>query len=86
MAVQLKFEFVATQPTKYKFIRFADIAYIPKSKVLVLSKMNRVPNFFSKRLQMQKRLAEQIHAPLRKIQAAEDLIVRTSATHFCVKL
>ena len=41
------------------------ISYIPKNKVLGLSKLNRIVQFFSKRPQIQERLTEQIYYSLR---------------------
>lgn len=62
-----------------------DIAYIPKEKVLGLSKLNRVVEFFSKRPQIQERLTEQIYHALSFILETEDIAVKIKATHFCVK-
>ena len=62
-----------------------DIAYIPKEKVLWLSKLNRVVEFFSKRPQIQERLTEQIYHALSFILETEDIAVKIKATHFCVK-
>lgn len=62
-----------------------DIAYIPKEKVLGLSKLNRVVEFFAKRPQIQERLTEQIYHALSFILETEDIAVKVKATHFCVK-
>jgi GTP cyclohydrolase IA len=63
----------------------ARIAYIPKDKVLGLSKINRLVQFFSKRPQIQERLTEQIFHALCFILDTEDVAVKLTATHFCVK-
>lgn len=68
------------------FIGSACIAYIPKDKVLGLSKFNRVVDFFSRRPQVQERLTVQISAALRLILGTEDVAVVIRAEHFCVKL
>ena len=47
------------------FIGRARIGYIPKNKVLGLSKFNRVVDFFCRRPQIQERLTEQISAAFR---------------------
>ena len=64
---------------------FAKVAYIPKDKVLGLSKMNRIVEFFSKRPQIQERLTEQIYHALSYILETEDVAVEISANHHCVK-
>lgn len=63
----------------------AKIAYIPKSKVLGLSKINRVVKFFSRRPQIQERLTEQVYHALAYILETEDVAVKITATHYCVK-
>lgn len=63
----------------------AKVAYIPKDKVLGLSKMNRVVRFFSKRPQIQERLTLQIQAALCLILETEDVAVEIRAVHHCVK-
>lgn len=61
------------------------ISYIPSMKVLGLSKFNRIVRFFSSRPQIQERLTEQIYYALALILETEDVAVKISATHFCVK-
>lgn len=63
----------------------AAVAYIPRDKVIGLSKINRVVEFFSKRPQVQERLTEQIHATLVYLLETPDVAVTISAEHFCVK-
>ena len=63
----------------------ATVAYIPKRRVLGLSKFNRIVEFFSRRPQVQERLTEQIAATLRFILDTEDVAVIIAADHFCVK-
>lgn len=63
----------------------AHIAYIPKDKVLGLSKLNRVADYFARRPQIQERLAEQIYHALSFILGTEDVAVVIDAEHFCVK-
>lgn len=68
------------------FIGHAVVAYIPDKRVLGLSKINRVVDFFARRPQIQERLTEQISAALRLILDTEDVAVVIRAEHFCVKL
>ena len=63
----------------------AHIAYIPGAKVLGLSKMNRIAQFFAARPQVQERLTLQIHAALCFILETEDVAVIIEAEHACVK-
>lgn len=63
----------------------ASFAYIPKNKVLGLSKINRIVEFFSKRPQIQERLTEQIFYALSYILDTEDCAISINATHYCVK-
>lgn len=66
-------------------IGHAHVAYIPNKKVLGLSKMNRVVEFFAKRPQVQERLVAQIHATLRYVLDTEDVAVIIEAEHMCVR-
>jgi len=63
----------------------AHVSYIPKDKVLGLSKINRIVNYFSKRPQVQERLTNQIFHSLSYILGTEDVAVMIDATHYCVK-
>lgn len=63
----------------------ANVAYIPNKKVIGLSKLNRVVEYFSRRPQVQERLAEQIYHALSYILETEDVAVVIDAEHFCVK-
>ena len=62
----------------------ATIAYVPKNKVLGLSKMPRIVEYFSRRPQIQERLTEQIFHALQFILETEDIAIVIDATHLCV--
>lgn len=62
----------------------ATVAYVPKNKVLGLSKINRIVEYFSKRPQIQERLTEQIFHTLQFILDTEDVAVMIDAKHYCV--
>lgn len=64
---------------------YAHVAYIPKHKVLGLSKLNRVVEYFSRRPQIQERLTEQIFYTLEYILGTSDIAVMVNAKHYCVK-
>lgn len=63
----------------------ATVAYVPNSKVLGLSKMNRIVEYFSRRPQIQERLTEQIYQALSFILETDNVAVTIDAKHFCVK-
>lgn len=63
----------------------ATVAYIPKNKVLGISKMNRIVEYFSRRPQIQERLTEQIYHALSFILDTENVALTIDAKHFCVK-
>ena len=61
------------------------IAYVPNRKVIGLSKLNRIVDYFAKRPQIQERLTLQIHQALCAILETQDVAVVTDAMHSCVK-
>ena len=63
----------------------ATVAYIPRDKVIGLSKINRIVAFFAQRPQIQERLTEQVLLALQTLLVTEDVAVSITATHFCVK-
>jgi GTP cyclohydrolase IA len=63
----------------------ATVAYIPKGKVIGLSKINRIVAFFAQRPQIQERLTEQVLLALQTLLETDDVAVSITATHFCVK-
>ena len=63
----------------------ATVAYIPHNKVLGLSKLNRIVEFFAKRPQVQERLTEQICETISFIAETPDVAVYMDAQHYCVK-
>ncbi len=73
---------------EHHFVNFngmAQVAYIPKDKVIGLSKLNRVVNFFARRPQVQERLNEQIYYALQYVLGTDDIAVLVEAEHLCVK-
>lgn len=61
------------------------VAYIPKSKIIGLSKINRIVRFFSQRPQVQERLTQQVLVALQTLLDTDDVAVTIEATHYCVK-
>jgi GTP cyclohydrolase I len=62
------------------------IAYIPKGKLIGLSKLNRVARYYASRPQVQERMTEQIAAHLCQILETDDVAVVIDAAHMCVKM
>ncbi|MCU0375342.1 MAG: GTP cyclohydrolase I FolE [Chitinophagaceae bacterium] len=62
----------------------AHVAYISNGKVIGLSKINRIVQYFAKRPQVQERLTVQIGNYLKKILNTEDVAVVIDAVHMCV--
>ena len=65
-------------------IGVAHVAYIPNSRVVGLSKLARVVEVFSKRLQTQERLTMQIAKSLMEVLDAKGVAVSIDATHQCM--
>ena len=63
----------------------AKVAYIPKGKIIGLSKINRIVRFFAQRPQVQERLTQQVLVALQTLLDTEDVAVSINATHYCVK-
>ena len=62
----------------------AHIAYISSGKVIGLSKLNRIVQYYAKRPQVQERLTNQIAMDLKDILNTEDIAVIIDAKHLCV--
>ncbi|PWA05882.1 GTP cyclohydrolase I FolE [Flavobacterium psychrotolerans] len=62
----------------------AHVAYISSGKVIGLSKMNRIVDYFSKRPQVQERLTMQIVQELQKALNTQDVACVIDAKHLCV--
>ena len=61
-----------------------NIAYIPNGKVIGLSKMARIADMVSKRLQLQERIGADINYIMRKILGTEDVAVIIEGKHGCM--
>jgi GTP cyclohydrolase IA len=63
---------------------YATVAYIPQKKVIGLSKINRIVNYFARRPQVQERLTKQIADCLQQILETDHVAVHIQAHHYCV--
>ncbi len=62
----------------------AHVAYISSGKVIGLSKLNRIVQYYAKRPQVQERLTEQIAQELQNVLQTEDVAILIDAKHMCV--
>lgn len=62
----------------------AHVSYISKGKVIGLSKMNRIVDYFAKRPQVQERLTIQVVRELQKALGTDDVACVIDAKHLCV--
>lgn len=63
----------------------AHVAYIPNGKVIGLSKLNRIVDYFARRPQVQERLTIQIAEELKRTLQTDDVAVYIDARHMCVQ-
>ncbi|HDB1450343.1 TPA: GTP cyclohydrolase I FolE [Vibrio cholerae] len=63
----------------------AAVAYIPRGKIIGLSKINRIVRFFAQRPQVQERMTQQLLVALQTLLESDDVAVTIDATHYCVK-
>ena len=68
------------------FIGTAKVAYIVDKKMLGLSKINRLVDFYSRKPQVQEKLTQEIYNSFVEILETEDVAVEIVAEHLCVKL
>ena len=68
------------------FFGKAHIAYIPSGKIVGLSKLPRVVDIFSRRLQVQERLTDQIVNVINRVLKPEGVAVVIEASHMCMMM
>jgi GTP cyclohydrolase I len=64
----------------------AHVAYISNGKVIGLSKLNRVVDYYCRRPQVQERLTEQVAKELKEVLKTDDIAVMIDAEHMCVSM
>lgn len=68
------------------FVGHADVAYIPKGRVLGLSKIPRIVDMFARRLQIQERMTSQIADFLMEVLQPLGVAVVLEASHLCAMM
>jgi GTP cyclohydrolase I len=68
------------------FLGKAHVAYIPNGKIIGLSKIPRIVDAFSRRLQVQERLTSQIAQELERVLNPLGVAVIIEATHLCMMM
>lgn len=72
---------------EHHFVPFfgkATVAYIPKNRVIGLSKINRIVQFIANKPQIQERLTVEVGEKFKELLATEDVAVYIEANHLCV--
>jgi GTP cyclohydrolase I len=62
------------------------VAYLPKNKVIGLSKIPRIVNMFARRLQLQERLTQQVAEAVSEVISPRGVGVLVEASHFCMMM
>jgi GTP cyclohydrolase IA len=62
------------------------VAYLPRDKVIGLSKIPRIVDMFARRLQIQERLTHQVAATLEEVLQPKGVGVICEARHFCMMM
>ena len=62
----------------------AHVAYIPEGRVVGLSKLNRIVDYYAKRPQVQERLSRQVLMALQQLLGTQNVAVVMDAKHLCV--
>ncbi len=62
------------------------VAYLPKDKVIGLSKLPRIVDMFARRLQLQERLTQQVAQAITEVLQPKGVGVLCEAQHFCMMM
>lgn len=68
------------------FAGYAHIGYIPRDKIIGLSKFKRIVDIYARRLQVQERLTRQVATLVEELTEPRGVIVVVEAEHFCMTM
>ena len=68
------------------FFGTVSVGYIPRGRVLGLSKFGRLVNLYARRLQLQERFTSELAGAIARFTGSEDVIVRCTASHLCMRM
>jgi len=68
------------------FVGKAHVAYLPRGRIIGLSKIPRVVDMFARRIQVQERLTQQIAEALMQVLRPHGVGVVVEADHFCMRM
>ena len=68
------------------FFGYVYAAYLPKGKVVGISKIVKVIHKYARRLQIQERMTEQIAEELQKLTGSHDVMVIVRSRHMCLEM
>jgi len=87
MVVIRNIEFFSTcEHHMLPFFGKVHVAYLPKDKVIGLSKVPRIVDMFARRLQLQERLTEQVAQAIAEVISPRGVGVLCEAQHFCMMM
>ena len=64
----------------------AHIAYIPQGKVIGLSKLNRIVDFYGRKPQLQEKFTQEIAQSIQKVLDIKDIAVTLDLRHLCIEM
>src|SRR5262249_17664531 len=62
------------------------VAYLPKDKVIGLSKIPRIVDMYARRMQLQERLTQQVAETIQEVASPRGVGVLCEARHFCMMM
>ena len=68
------------------FFGHVSVGYLPKGKILGLSKLARIVDLYARRLQVQERLTDEICQAVARVLPTDGVMVSISGEHLCMKM